>query len=445
MRLIDRLVDVFRSEQRTSVVALLSTWQDGKENLAHNFLTYAQEGMKGSTPVFSLIVNRLLLFSEAEFQFRNQERKLFGTPELAILERPWVNGTTRDLLAWMELDLSLAGNFYAYRPTPDRLQRLRPDWVTIVADPDGVELFGYIYRPGGDGQATFLPAADVAHYAPIKDPLATWRGMSWLTPAAREVDADTAMTRHKNQFFKNAATPQAIIKVAGELKPEARKLLQTEFDRRYASVKNAYKTVLLEGGADFEVVGSNFEQMTFATIQGIGESRLASAAGVPPVIVGFSEGLKSATYSNYQLAARRFADATLRPLWGFAAGALASILTVPDGARLWYDDRYIPFLQQDAKDEAEIRKTDAVTIEALIRSGYEPGSVVAAVTSGDFGQLVHSGLVSVQLQPPADNPPPEYPDDLTVNERRALDGLGPIDGGDAIYMPASNIPAIEVG
>ncbi|MCF6178913.1 MAG: phage portal protein, partial [Geopsychrobacter sp.] len=40
--------------------------------------------------------------------------------------------------------------------------------------------------------------------------------------------------------------------------------------------------------------------------------------------------------------------------------------------------------------------------------------------------------------------PPQYPDDMTVNERRALDGLDPITGGDAIYMSATQIPAIEI-
>jgi hypothetical protein len=30
----------------------------------------------------------------------------------------------------------------------------------------------------------------VAHWSPIPDPLANFRGMSWLTPVLREIDAD---------------------------------------------------------------------------------------------------------------------------------------------------------------------------------------------------------------------------------------------------------------
>jgi phage portal protein BeeE len=55
--------------------------------------------------------------------------------------------------------------------------------------------------------------------------------------------------------------------------------------------------------------------------QGAGETRIAAAAGVPPVIVGLSEGLQAATYSNYSQARRRFADGTMRPLWRNAAVA----------------------------------------------------------------------------------------------------------------------------
>jgi hypothetical protein len=62
------------------------------------------------------------------------------------------------------------------------------------------------------------------------------------------------------------------------------------------------------------------------------------------------------------------------------AGSLANIVDVPAGAELWYDDRDISFLQEDMKDEAEIQQTQANAIRSLIDAGYEPDSVVDAVT-----------------------------------------------------------------
>ena len=39
---------------------------------------------------------------------------------------------------------------------------------------------------------------------------------------------------------------------------------------------------------------------------------------------------------------------------------------------------------------------------------------------------------------------PMFPEEMTVNEKRGIDGLESIEGGDAIYKPASEIPAIEI-
>ena len=43
--------------------------------------------------------------------------------------------------------------------------------------------------------------------------------------------------------------------------------------------------------------------------------------------------------------------------------------------------------------------TNAATIHTFVAAGYEPDSVIEAVTSGDLSKLQHSGLYSVQLQP----------------------------------------------
>lgn len=384
------------------------------DRMAHDFVSYVADGYRDNGVVFSVILARLLLFSEATFKFQRTDGgrpgELSGGPGLAALERPWPNGTTGDLLARMEQDVSLAGNSYTYRVGPGRLKRLRPDWVELLIgsmsdDPAGVhaldaEVLAYLYTPGGPGSGNkrkVLDRNDVAHYAPIPDPLAMARGMSWLTPVARECDADTSMTRHKGKFFEHAATPNMVVKTTNVLTPDERKRTRAMLRQRFEGVDNAYKTMLLEGGADVEVVGNTFEQISFTAVQAAGENRIAAAGGVPGIVVGLKEGLQAATYSNYEQAMRRFADLTMRPLWRNASGSLATIVDVPAASRLWYDDREIPALKQDAKQSAEILKSQADTIGALIRSGYEPDSVTRAVLAGDYSLLVHSGLRPVTL------------------------------------------------
>jgi hypothetical protein len=63
------------------------------------------------------------------------------------------------------------------------------------------------------------------------------------------------------------------------------------------------------------------------------------------------------------------------------------------------------FVQDDRLDEAQIQQQEAMTIRQLVDAGFDPATVVLAVTTGDFRTLAHSGLYSVQLQPAGAMPP----------------------------------------
>jgi hypothetical protein len=149
-------------------------------------------------------------------------------------------------------------------------------------------------------------------------------------------------------------------------------------------------------------------QIDFKVTQGAGETRIAAAAGVPPVIVGLSEGLQGSSLNagNFASAKRRFGDMTMRPAVARGGGFARAAGHRPCGAELWYDDRDIPALQEDMKDAAEVQQLQAITIRELINAGYEPKSVVDAVNSQDWSRLTHTGLVSVQLQAPGSTPAP---------------------------------------
>jgi phage portal protein BeeE len=379
------------------------------ETMESNFTSYVEQAYKECGVVFACMAVRSLLFSEARFQYRKMRNgrpgDLFGTPQLQMLETPWPNGTTRDLLSRMIQDVDLAGNFYGLRQG-NQIRRLRPDWVDIVLGGDypgdlNADLVGYAYWPGGKrdqgAEPIMLDVAQMAHFAPIKDPGATYRGMSWLTPVVNEILADKGMTRHKQKFLDNGATPSMVGILPITNQDDFDRWVQ-RFRENQQGVENAYKTLFLGPGADMKVVGANFQEIDFKVVQGAGETRIAAAAQVPPIIVGLSEGLASATYSNYGLAMRRFTDLTMRPMWGFAAGALATIVPVPADAVLWYDDRDVPALSEDADKQAMIDNQKATTLHILISAGFDPASAVAQIAP-DWSQLEHTGMYSVQLQP----------------------------------------------
>jgi hypothetical protein len=394
-----------------------STAPAKEEDILPTFVAYVQQAYASCGPIFACLMARASLFSEARFQWREFRQgrpgPLFGDTSLAPLETPWPNGTTGDLIVRLEQDYSLAGNFYGWR-VGSGIRRLRPDWVTIVAgsrmiaaDPSlapDVEPIGYIFHPGGrySGHDPILfSAEEICHFTgPTPDPIANFRGMSWLTPILRDVQADKQGTSHKINFLEQGG---ARMVVSIDI-PDPDEFLKFVGDWREKTTGSArsYQTLFFNSGAapNVATIGADLVQADFKAVHGQGESRIASVAGVPPIIVGFSEGLEAATYSNYELAMRRFADLTARPMWRFMAACFESVLEKPQtSSQLWYDDRDIPALKDDIAKRAETFAKDSAGMKLLIDAGYKPDAVTDCVNSGyDYNRLVHTGLPTVQVQ-----------------------------------------------
>jgi phage portal protein BeeE len=381
-------------------------------------------------PVFAAQMVRGLVLSQARFTFRNPPwhpkapRKVFGTRDLAPLERPWPNATTGQMVSQMEWHAGLAGNAYVLRQ-PDRLRVLRPDWVAVLygsqMEPDfpghalDGELIGYVYQNGGInggvGKARTLLPADVAHWTPIPDPESPGMGMSWITPAIRDLQGDRAATEHKVKFFENGATPNLVVKGIPAVNQQQFDAIVDMMEANHSGVRNAYRTLYLTAGADASVVGSDMKQIDFKATQGAGETRISFLSRVPAPILGIAEGLAGSSLNagNFGMARRNFSDTWVFPTLQDLAASLAPLVKVPADAEMWFDVGDVPLLREDAKDAAEITQVQATTIASLVKEGFTWESSVAAVIGQNMQLLQHTGLVSVQLQPPGTTTPTPAP------------------------------------
>lgn len=374
--------------------------------------------------VFACLALRARLFSEARFVFQQlrggRPGNIFGTPELALLEQPNPDMRTRGMLARLRLDADLGGHGFVIADG-GQADVVRPDWTTIAYgssrrdddlgawDPQA-RIVGFGYYPGGvfsgEEVRAYLPE-QVAHLVGAYHPLAKNRGVSLIAAALREVMADNAATTHKLAFFNHAATPNLALKFPPTMsKDKALEWIEL-FEQEHRGALNAFRTLYLGSGVEPTAVGLTFQEMDFTKLQGEAETRIAAATGMHPVVSALSEGLAGSSLNagNFAQAARLVGDATLRPLWGEAADAFSRIVTVPPGSRLWYDDAGVAFLRSDVTDQADIIQKNAATITGLVKEGFTPESAVDAVVSGDMTRLVHSGMVSVQLQPPGSTAP----------------------------------------
>jgi phage portal protein BeeE len=405
------------------------TMAEGRVRQVATSLPGYTAAVRDCPPAFAAQMVRALVLSQMRFTFRNlpsspTPRRTYGTNALEIVERPWRGGTTGSLVAQMEWHEGLAGNSFVFRQFSTRVRLLRPDWTGLVygseQEPDLAataldgKLLGYVYCNGGFGSGnamyTMLPD-EVCHWAPLPDPLTNGDGvgMSWVTPAIRDMQGDVAANEHKLRFWTNAGTPNMVVKGLPAANKEEFDEIVDYLEARHRGVANAFRTLYLTTGADATVVGSNFKDMDLTSVQGAGETRISMLSRVPASLLGISEGLSGSSLNagNFSAARRTFADTWVYPTLQDLSAALESIVDVPPNPKtglrdseLWFDVADIPLLREDGKDAAEIEQIKQTTITGYVKEGFTPKSAIAAVRGQDVNLLEHTGLVSVQLQPP---------------------------------------------
>ena len=444
-----RLADRFRRSTQMPYLPSLSDFGSflatsygtpDREMIARTFRSYAVNGYGQNGILFGVIGLRMSLFTEASFCFRDRRRKnLFGAATLGLLEEPWPGGTTGDLLARAEQDVSLAGNFFVRSVEGVQLERLQPDLVTIVSELAEDRLgrphrrvVGYAYDAGQVDPARNLETYDVtevAHWAPIPDPLALHRGMSWMTPILREIDADTEMIEHKLKFLRNGATPNLLLKYQRRLSPDQKQELRDQFDARHSGTMNAGRALVLEDGADASVIGADLKALSIAEVQAAGAARVGFVGGVPSELMpAAATGRSLLPDTAYAAAIRRFADMWGRPQWRSLCSALSNLVEVPGGAQLWYDTTDIAALQPGEQDIATTMQLQMAGVNVGIMAGFDPDALIQAAISGDLSLLLgkHSGLASVQMQSisgasePADKADPALQDNPQGTDQQGV-------------------------
>jgi hypothetical protein len=165
------------------------------------------------------------------------------------------------------------------------------------------------------------------------------------------------------------------------------KRLKKEMKDKYQGYENAYQVMLLEGGLEFTPAMIPPKDLEFIMARELNRDEIAGIFGVPKTMLGYNDATRaSASTSEYI-----FAKWTLEPMATKYFEQLNEFLVPRYGDNLWL--WFEPLAQKDEEAETN-RKT-------------------AAWNKWN-----------------------------TTNEIRATEGLEPINGGDQIYMPLSNMPLI---
>ncbi|MBY0520371.1 MAG: phage portal protein, partial [Sphingomonas sp.] len=235
--------------------------------------------------------------------------------------------------------LLLHGNAYVQLLTDAggalvELFALRPERVTIEPDAQGWPV-AYRYRVGD--RVTRLMAEDaggrpqVVHLKTF-NPLDDHYGMGCLGAASAAVALHNMAARWNKALLDNAARSSgALIYEPGDgssLSREQFERLRGELDASFSGSGNAGRPMLLEGGLKWQTVSLSPADMDFAGSKAAAAREIATAFGVPPMLLGLPG---DATYANYVEANRA--------LWRLAILPLAETIFagLAQGLRGWFD------------------------------------------------------------------------------------------------------------
>ncbi|NIY72661.1 phage portal protein [Marivivens donghaensis] len=272
--------------------------------------------------------------------YQDRERRYEEHPVAGLLQRPNGGQGRAAFLEAVYGQLLLTGNAYLEAVGADdlplELHVLRSDRMSLVPGADGWPV-AYDYAVGGRKHRFALgdgpsPICHIRSFHPQDDHY----GLSPMEAAATAVDVHNSASRWSKALLDNAARPSGAIVYngadgQGTMTADQYDRLLHEMETMHQGARNAGRPMLLEGGLDWKPMGFSPSDMEFQKTKEAAAREIATAFGVPPMMLGIPG---DATYANYQEANRAFYRLTVMPLASRVTGVIADWLSDFTGERI---------------------------------------------------------------------------------------------------------------
>lgn len=391
------LFDRFRrpQERKESAAAKLMVINPGQAVWSpRNYESFAKEAY-GKNVVAYQAINRIAdAIASVHLGVYRGDTELVDHPLITLLERPNPLQSYSDYVRAKVSFLMIAGNGYEERFMVGRevkeLYQLRPDRMKIVPSSNGIPS-AYEYTLGQNKVRWEMDprtlTCDVRHLK-LFNPLNDWYGMSPIEAGSYAIDQNNEAMNWMQALLQNSARPSGALTVkdSGTLSDENFNRLKAQIEEQYSGSSNAGRPMLLEGGLDWQQMGLSPTDMGIIEAKFSSARDVALAFGVPPQLLGIPG---DNTYSNY-------AEARLA----------------------FWEDTALPLLQMIVNDWNNWL-----------------GSIYGVEIKPDIDSIPAIAEKRLSMWQMADQS-----QDLTINERRALKGYGPIEGGDVLFVSSAEIP-----
>jgi HK97 family phage portal protein len=319
----------------------------------------------------------------------NGLHKLSTHPIYHLLKRPNPEKAGADFFGEVIASKLLFGNAYILSTSllaqpPKEIFLLRSNAVEIVLEHN--QPVAFCYR-GTKGEKIYRidPIDRMSQVLHLKsyNPQDHIYGTSCLEAASSAIELHIQATNWNNSLLKNGARPSGALIVKDDnryLTDEQFSRLQNQLNEKFTGSNNSGKPLLLEGGLDWQDMSINPKDMDFIESKNAASREIALAFGVPPQLLGIKG---DNTYSNMQEARLALWDETIIPLLDKLSDSLSSWLSYCYGEEI-------------------IINFDRDEISALTEKRENLWSKISAASF------------------------------MTINEKRAIVGLGPIKNGDIL-------------
>lgn len=330
-------------EKKASATGPVIAWQ-GAGRVAwspRDTVSLTKSGFAGNPVGFRAVKLIAEAASALPLALQDAERRYELHPVLDLLRRPNMAQGQAELFEALYGQLLLSGNGYLEAVggedgLPLELHVLRSDRMNLMPGADGWPV-AYEYAVGGrkhrfDMGAGLPPICHIKSFHPQDDHY----GLSPMQAAASALDVHNAASRWSKALLDNAARPSGAIVYRGAdgqgaMSEEQYSRLQDEMATYHQGAANAGRPMLLEGGLDWKPMGFSPSDMEFQKTKEAAAREIATAFGVPPMLLGIPG---DATYANYQEANRAFYRLTVLPLVGRVSAAVAEFLGRYSGERV---------------------------------------------------------------------------------------------------------------
>jgi len=313
---------------------------------------------------------------------RNQAIKLQDHPIYNLLKRPNNYQGGADFFSELVASKLLYGNCYVFGIGDGNFNSLRllhPSKVTATKEYFEYRSSSKILRLKIDHKTNKCRILHIKNYNPTGEIY----GVSALKAAEKSIDLHNHTTKWNCSLIKNGARPTGALILKGNdsyLTNEQFERLQEQLSSKYSGSSNSGRPLLLEGGLDWKDMSIHPKDMDFMESKNAAAREIALAFGLPPQLLGISG---DNTYSNMQEARLALWEETIIPLLDKISDNLSNWMSI------WFgEDLKIDFDRNSISALSEKRKNN---LDKISNSNF-----------------------------------------MTINEKRAMIDLAPIEGGDRL-------------